>query len=374
MHEKLRDTSLAYFKQDISFFSDILPKLQKRPNHHSVVMDNDDSIGGSTTSDDENYLSFTQDDQMLPEEALTNQEYYEQRMAGLKSKMAEQRMEFRVARKRMKRRHEEEVHLLNNKMEIMKELVECPVCLQAPRSGPIYVCPNGHFVFKDCKLRNCSTCRTQMGQGKSLLAVTVIENIEHPCKYDSCPHRFNLTSLPTHEKYCPHRTVSCPDGDCRSKVPLAKLVSHLSQSECCCADAAPTQVQSGADWVRKNYVIDDVANADEGWPMSLYSFDDQAFAVIPSKSNGQYFFVLVMFAPKSECIKYEVEIVAHQWETEATASEFSFKFSGNPTSIDVKKEELAFFGISEKCMKAVLDEGDEPYGPSFNLSFKISKK
>ena len=108
--------------------------------------------------------------------------------------------------------------------------------------------------------------------------------------------------------------------------------------------------------------------------MSLYSFDDQAFAVIPSKSNGQYFFVLVMFAPKSECIKYKVEIVAHQWETEATASEFSFKFSGNPTSIDVKKEELAFFGISEKCMKAVLDEGDEPYGPSFNLSFKISKK
>ena len=103
--------------------------------------------------------------------------------------------------------------------------------------------------------------------------------------------------------------------------------------------------------------------------MSIYSFDDQDFAVIPSKSNGQYFFVLVMFAHK-----YKVEIVAHQWETEATVSEFSFKFSGNPTSIDVKKEELAFFGISEKCMKTLLNEGDEPYGPSFNLSFKISKK
>ena len=40
----------------------------------------------------------------------------------------------------------------------------------------------------------------------------------------------------------------------------------------------------------------------------------------------------------------------------------------------MKKEELAFFGISEKCMKTLLNEGDEQYGPSFNLSFKISKK
>jgi len=337
-------------------------------------MDSDESMGGFTTSDDENYLSFTQDDQILPEEALTNQEYYEQRMEGLKRKLAEQRMEFRAARKRMKRMHEDEVHQLKKKIEIMKEKVECPVCLQAPRSGPIYVCPNGHFVCKDCKQRSCPTCRTQMGQGKSLLAVAVIENIEHPCKYDSCSLSLPLPVLESHEARCPHRTVSCPDGDCRSKVPLARLVSHLSQSEYCCADSAPTQLQAGADWVRKNYVIDDVANVDEGWPMSLYSFDDQDFAVIPSKSNGQYFFVLVMFATKSECIKYKVEIVAHQWETDATASEFSFRFSGNPTSIDVKKEELAFFGISEKCMKTLLNEGDEPYGPSFNLSFRISKK
>jgi hypothetical protein len=87
-------------------------------------MDKDASIGGSTTSDDEYYLSFTQDDLILPEEALTNEEYYEQRMEGLKRKLAEQRMDFRAAMKRMKRIHEDEVHLLKNKMEIIKEKVE----------------------------------------------------------------------------------------------------------------------------------------------------------------------------------------------------------------------------------------------------------
>ena len=72
----------------------------------ATMMDSDESMGGFTTSDDENYLSFTQDDQILPEEALTNQEYYEQRMEGLKRKLAEQRMEFRAARKRMKSMHD----------------------------------------------------------------------------------------------------------------------------------------------------------------------------------------------------------------------------------------------------------------------------
>ena len=178
----------------------------------------------------------------------------------------------------MKRMHEDEVHQLKKKIEIMKEKVECPVCLQAPRSGPIYVCPNGHFVCKDCKQRSCPTCRTHMGQGKSLLAVAVIENIEHPCKYDSCSLSLPLPMLESHEARCPHRTVSCPDGDCRSKVPLARLVSHLSQSEYCCADLAPTQLQAAADWVRKNYVID----VFDGWPMSLYSFDDQDQSSHPS--------------------------------------------------------------------------------------------
>ena len=31
-------------------------------------------------------------------------------------------------------------------LQQMKEKVECPVCMDIPRSGPVPVCPNGHFV------------------------------------------------------------------------------------------------------------------------------------------------------------------------------------------------------------------------------------
>ena len=64
----------------------------------------------------------------------------------------------------------------------MKNRVECPVCLEVPRKGPVFICSNGHLVCKKCKRESCPTCRVRMGDNKSLLAIAVIENILHDCK------------------------------------------------------------------------------------------------------------------------------------------------------------------------------------------------
>merc|ERR1719470_221816 len=37
----------------------------------------------------------------------------------------------------------------------LKDKLECPVCLEIPRTGPVYICPNGHFVCK--KTEACPT-------------------------------------------------------------------------------------------------------------------------------------------------------------------------------------------------------------------------
>ena len=43
---------------------------------------------------------------------------------------------------------------LQNNISISKnncnEILQCPVCLTIPRTGPIYQCANGHIVCKDC--------------------------------------------------------------------------------------------------------------------------------------------------------------------------------------------------------------------------------
>eukprot|EP00092_Neocalanus_flemingeri_P021101 GFUD01022862.1.p1 GENE.GFUD01022862.1~~GFUD01022862.1.p1 ORF type:complete len:223 (+),score=47.85 GFUD01022862.1:83-670(+) len=158
--------------------------------------------------------------------------------------------------------HEQELKSLKLKLEELneqkhliqqlKDKIECPVCLDIPRSGPVPVCPNGHLVCKKCKKDSCPTCRCVMGSGKSLLATTILENIEHDCKFEDCNKQFALKDIEEHEKVCPFRIVSCPKFDCTERVPLAKLVQHLiNSSECCAEDAAPRVALQG--WNRRNY-------------------------------------------------------------------------------------------------------------------------
>ena len=85
-----------------------------------------------------------------------------------------------------KRKLEEAVGKIVKKL---RQLVECPVCLSMPREGPVPCCVKGHIVCCPClnRLRGegrlgCPTCREPMGKGKSLLALVVIEEIQHECR------------------------------------------------------------------------------------------------------------------------------------------------------------------------------------------------
>ena len=100
-----------------------------------------------------------------------------------------------------KRKREEEEDKLEEKLakltaevSILKEeqqkIVECSICKMLPREGPVPCCPRGHFVCSPClkkwresqdKKDRCPTCRSPMGTGTSLLAITVIKNALHKC-------------------------------------------------------------------------------------------------------------------------------------------------------------------------------------------------
>ena len=46
---------------------------------------------------------------------------------------------------------QEELKAEKKKIDDMKKQIECPVCLEVPRTGPVFVYPNGHFVCEQCK-------------------------------------------------------------------------------------------------------------------------------------------------------------------------------------------------------------------------------
>lgn len=121
----------------------------------------------------------------------------------------------------------------HNMVKLLKEKIECPVCMDIPRKGHVPVCPNGHFVCHECKKESCPTCRSNMGSNKSILAGTIIDNIEHKCKFEDCDQSLLLPDLIKHEEACPHRSVVCPQKSCTVKVPLSKLISHIVDNKSC---------------------------------------------------------------------------------------------------------------------------------------------
>ena len=161
---------------------------------------------------------------------VTRRKQLDQEVKDLKRKLSEQKEEFDsevITLKKKLDEKEEEVGSSKNMLEKLKDKMECPVCLDIPRSGPVPVCPNGHVVCKTCKRDICPTCRTRMGTATSLLASTVLRNIEHKCKFENCNEKSGLEDLKNHEAVCPHRTVHCPSPMCSVETPLGKLGLHI---------------------------------------------------------------------------------------------------------------------------------------------------
>merc|ERR1719431_22981 len=130
-----------------------------------------------------------------------------------------------------KRKVEEELKLEREKVDNLKKMVECPICLDVPRKGPIFMCSNGHFLCEKCRQEDCPTCREVMGDHKSILAVAVIENILHDCKFVECEQNYPFHEIEEHEKNCKHRIVCCPYYSCcTEKVSLPKLLDHLEMA------------------------------------------------------------------------------------------------------------------------------------------------
>ena len=54
--------------------------------------------------------------------------------------------------------------------EDLRDILECPICFNIPREGPIYQCENGHIVCKSCfpKCEKCPQCNMKMTKCRNL--------------------------------------------------------------------------------------------------------------------------------------------------------------------------------------------------------------
>ena len=100
-------------------------------------------------------------------------------------------------------------------IEKLKGMMECPVCLSVPVEVPVPCCPVGHIICKSClsSLRragrwNCPSCRLRIGNTTSLLAKTLVENMDHKCNLEGCDQVVPFKEYQQHQDECGHRMVN----------------------------------------------------------------------------------------------------------------------------------------------------------------------
>jgi len=209
-----------------------------------------------------------------------------------------------------------------NVEKISKEqqrLVECPVCLTMPREDKaVPCCPQGHFVCTPCKDQltrqgklDCPTCRMPMGQGQSLLALTVAKNALHECRLQGCNVLVPFDQIKEHEKKCDWRLVICPGSGhtCTAMIPFCTVLTHVKN----CQDNSTGAVLHNAAGIElHSYLMLNKADAYDRRSLYRKTKIDQTvqgsvFFIRFGRKGDVYVLDVVMKGSKEDCKEFMVE-------------------------------------------------------------------
>jgi len=250
----------------------------------------------------------------------------------------------------------------------LRDQIECPVCLEVPTSGPVFCCPNGHLVCSKCKDTYCPTCRSKMFSGKSLLAVTVIENIDHKCKNDECGKEFALPEYENHLNICPHRIISCPAPNqfCTKKIALSKVYEHIL-TEC---EGSLNKSQNDLNDGKFPKVLTRSSKYDI--PFEYYTlpglcldFDGVKFYLNMEKGAkfGYAIFSVQLLGNADKCRDYEVTIAVHRRDDREMKGKYVQRLVWEPFPVDLGEEERKMNGglmLGFKMLeKVAMKDGDK---------------
>jgi len=87
--------------------------------------------------------------------------------------------------------------------------LECPVCLLIPRQPPIFLCPAGHLICRECrpKVTRCPVCKVHYLKARhtrNYFAEKVLESVSRRCRFELFGCDFAFTSsraLVAHERH-----------------------------------------------------------------------------------------------------------------------------------------------------------------------------
>jgi len=283
-----------------------------------------------------------------------------------KVKVEEERVKVEEERVKVE---EERVKVEEERVKVEKmskeqlKLVECPVCLALPREDrAVPCCPQGHFVCSPCNALltrqgklDCPTCRVAMGQGQSLLALTVVKNAWHECKLQGCNVSLPFDQIKEHEEMCIWRLIICPgDGQtCTAMLPYCTVLTHVKNCSAC-AHSSPVVFQLSRHCAEMNASLTlDAALAFNGrgmtWKTKILQLEQGfVFFVRLSRREGIFTIDVVMKGRKEDCREFMVEASILD-----AVSGPMFKATFQPRPLSNQNEAVYCLSVSEKAVSQV---------------------
>ena len=119
--------------------------------------------------------------------------------------------------------------------EYLAEKLKCPVCMEAIRDSPVFLCTNGHELCHTCRDRikregkPCPKCRSELTNVRARALERILDELPKiVCRHEGCTFARSDTQLVKkhEEQECRLKPVTCPKN-CQELVPLSQVVPGL---------------------------------------------------------------------------------------------------------------------------------------------------
>jgi len=357
--EKQLEEKLRQLVEERRGLKDQLNKVQQLKEHWNEVEERNFKV---------------QEDRVKVEEEKAEMKKEKAEMEEEKTKMKKEKTWMEEEKTRMK---EERVRV-EKLIKEQESLVECPVCLSLPREDrAVPCCPKGHFVCSPCldnliregRPGNCPTCRVPMGEGRSLLALTVVKNAQHECGHQGCNVKLNFDQTKEHEEKCEWRLILCPgDGNtCKASLPLCTVLTHVQTCQDCQWPPKQHQVDGEGILIKNTIKMESVLMMwNASWSTKVIQFEGGFFFFVRSqKKNGNYIVDVGMKGSQEDCNDFMVEASLLNVES----GKFVYKGTFNPRPLTNQNEPTFCLSVSEESVSKAwkFEETEDGYYIRFRV-------
>ena len=223
-----------------------------------------------------------------------------------------------------------------------------------------------------------------MGQGQSLLALTVIKAAQHECRHQGCNVTLKFNQIKVHEEKCAWRLVLCPGSGskCSAMIPFCTVLNHAEKCSNCEWPPKLQHWDSGTGRVTVLQAKPSEGNAPSNitWPTAILQLRGESFRkkesfffrkkerfffVRPSMRAGTFTVDVVMKGSKEECKDFMVEASILNVESRESV----FKATFQPRPLTDQNEAIFCLSVPERGVSKAwkYEESKKVYRVAFQV-------